>query len=93
LKHPNRNQDILTAGTDCIYFRNLVLAIYSYLLKWKGIFFCIFFCFIFIIQQLKFFDDFPDNIPSIAEAEFSLSKPSKNLSLFLKDNYSYENTL
>ncbi|HEY3250899.1 MAG TPA: hypothetical protein VGK25_07250 [Ignavibacteria bacterium] len=61
----------------------------SYLLKWKRlkIFLYLLLAYIFIIQQLKFFDDFPAYIPSIAEAEYSYSKPSEDLSFFLKYNY------
>lgn len=42
---------------------------------------------IFILQQLKLIENFPANIPAIAEAKYQYSKTSKNLSLFLKNNY------
>jgi len=42
---------------------------------------------IFGYQQYLFFCDFPDNIPAIAEAKASYSKPSEDLSFFLKQNY------
>lgn len=43
--------------------------------------------YIFVIQQLVFFEEFPDNIPALAEGEFSNSKTSEDLSKFLKSNY------
>ena len=52
----------------------------------KKIFLIIFF-FVLLAQQLIFFEDFPAKIPSIAEAEYSYSKPSEDLSMYLKNNY------
>jgi hypothetical protein len=40
-----------------------------------------------VIQQLTFLYNFPYSIPSLAEAKYSYSKPSEDLSLYLKDNY------
>lgn len=40
-----------------------------------------------VIQQLTFLYNFPYSIPSLAEAKYSYSKPSEDLSLCLKDNY------
>lgn len=40
-----------------------------------------------LIQQITFFYNFPYSIPSLAEAKYSYSKPSEDLSLCLKDNY------
>ncbi len=43
--------------------------------------------FIFLYQQYLFFNEFPENIPAIAEAKASFSQPSENLSWYLKNNY------
>lgn len=40
-----------------------------------------------LAQQLTFLYNFPYSIPSLAEAKYSYSKPSEDLSLFLKENY------
>jgi len=40
-----------------------------------------------VIQQLTFLYNFPYSIPSLAEAKYSYSKPSEDLSICLKDNY------
>jgi hypothetical protein len=40
-----------------------------------------------LIQQMTFFYNFPYSIPSLAEAKYSYSKPSEDLSLCLKENY------
>lgn len=40
-----------------------------------------------LIQQFTFFYNFPYSIPSLAEAKYSYSKPSEDLSLCLKENY------
>jgi len=40
-----------------------------------------------LIQQLTFLYNFPYSIPSLAEAKYSYSKPSEDLSLCLKENY------
>lgn len=40
-----------------------------------------------LIQQMTFLYNFPYSIPSLAEAKYSYSKPSEDLSLCLKDNY------
>lgn len=42
---------------------------------------------VFIYQQFLFFEEFPKNIPAIDEAVYAYSKPSENLSLYLKHNY------
>jgi hypothetical protein len=42
---------------------------------------------IFLYQQSLFFDEFPKYIPAIDEAVHSSSKPSEDLSMFLKNNY------
>lgn len=42
---------------------------------------------ILVYQQFLFFEKFPENIPAIDEAVYSYSKPSENLSLYLKNNY------
>jgi len=60
----------------------------SYLTRGKSIKILLFLIFyIFLIQQLIFFENFPANIPSIAEAEYSYSKPNEDVSLYLKNNY------
>ncbi len=41
----------------------------------------------FLIQQVVFLYNFPYSIPSLAEAKYSYSKPSEDLSAFLKENY------
>ena len=40
-----------------------------------------------LVQQLTFFYNFPYSIPSLAEAKYSYSKPSEDLSICLKENY------
>lgn len=40
-----------------------------------------------IAQQLTFLYNFPYSIPSLAEAKYSYSKASEDLSLYLKENY------
>ncbi len=40
-----------------------------------------------LIQQMTFLYNFPYSIPSLAEAKYSYSKPSEDLSLYLKENY------
>jgi hypothetical protein len=40
-----------------------------------------------LIQQMTFLYNFPYSIPSLAEAKYSYSKPSEDLSLCLKENY------
>ncbi|MFA7359949.1 MAG: hypothetical protein WC139_02820 [Candidatus Kapaibacterium sp.] len=40
-----------------------------------------------LVQQLTFLYNFPYSIPSLAEAKYSYSKASEDLSLFLKENY------
>ncbi len=40
-----------------------------------------------LAQQLTFLYNFPYSIPSLAEAKYSYSKASEDLSLFLKENY------
>lgn len=42
---------------------------------------------IILYQQYLFFNDFPKNIPALAEAKASFSQPSENLSRYLKNNY------
>ncbi len=47
------------------------------ILLWTGV----------VIQQLVFLVNFPYSIPSLAEAKYSYSQPSEDLSAFLKKNY------
>ena len=46
-----------------------------------------------LAQQLTFLYNFPYSIPSLAEAKYSYSKASEDLSLFLKENYKGGNIL
>lgn len=46
-----------------------------------------------VAQQLTFLYNFPYSIPSLAEAKYSYSKASEDLSLFLKENYKGGNIL
>ncbi|MFA5012385.1 MAG: hypothetical protein WC644_10590 [Ignavibacteria bacterium] len=46
-----------------------------------------------LVQQLTFLYNFPYSIPSLAEAKYSYSKASEDLSLFLKENYKGGNIL
>ncbi|MEO8512423.1 MAG: hypothetical protein ABI543_02565 [Ignavibacteria bacterium] len=42
---------------------------------------------VFVYQQYLFFDDFPVNLPAIAEVKASSNQISENLSFYLKNNY------
>jgi hypothetical protein len=60
----------------------------AYLANMKNrVVFISFLVYLFVLQQLKFWDDFPVNVPAIAEAKYSNSKTSENLSYYLKINY------
>ncbi len=60
----------------------------SYLLSsFRKSFVLLLLVYVFVIQQMVFYDEFPDNIPALAEGEFSNSKTSENLSKYLKENY------
>jgi hypothetical protein len=78
-----------------------IFAGYSVLLikkiKWKKILIILLFAGI-MIQQLTFLYNFPYSIPALAEAKYSYSQASVDLSLYLKDNYEggkilYDNTV
>jgi hypothetical protein len=66
-------------------------------IKWRKQILLILFAGI-LIQQLTFFYNFPYSIPSLAEAKYSYSQASIDLSEYLKDNYEggkilYDNTV
>jgi len=78
-----------------VFFGYFVLFLNKF--KWRKQLILLLFIAIFI-QQLTFFYNFPYSIPSLAEAKYSYSKASENLSLFLKEKYKggkilYDNTI
>jgi hypothetical protein len=65
------------AGYSVLLLEKIKIKKYLLTLLWIG----------FVIQQAVFLVNFPYSIPSLAEAKYSYSKASEDLSSYMKENY------